>query len=1153
MVPAGRAVFSLSNIIAGAIFILLSGVVLKRGSESSLLKRWSIFCLFAGLFGLFVAVATLTGDPATGLWANRIGMTSAVLALFFFMRFTFVLGNPVLGQRALNYIGLVWAAILVPMFIFTNQLFKGVEISAFSANSPVPGRLMPLYLLYLLYTWAVSLTMAIRAYKQEKGVKKSQAAYVLLGIGIAFFSTTGSVFPIVFNTRSLVATLPHLFLPVFPLIITYAIVKHRLWEIRTVVHRTLGWVLALSIFMAPLYGILWLYSYIGTGMSRFTVVLLLSTTFVVFYAYIRTVKPRLDRLFLRRAFDRQSLLDEFEKDMTVLSDKKQVVKRLVHVIYQGVMPEWTKIEYLPDSGETLAVEVKGTIPEPALNSHGPGSDLLEKAGKMGIVIEKGHMAADQRLAIVRDAAARFLEETGSSVFSVLFHAGRVLGYITLGEKKNLRPYSKEDLDYLELLSSRGSIALSNAVLFGTVDRQRRDLEKLARELESRVNERTRDLSQANERLRDLDKLKSRFFANISHELRTPLTLILVPVESMLEDASTTLDDTLKEQLEGVRMSALKLLKLIDDLLDLSRLEEARLKLKLDLFDVCGLVRKVSDFSRPLALRKNIDLSCDATGEIVIEADETKLEKVFVNLLSNALKFTEPGGSIKVRVQEKAEHGAVLVGVEDTGIGIPDNEIDLVFNRFHQVDDSSTKRHYGSGLGLALVKELIELHCGNITVESELGKGSRFDVELPLRADQVPQESIEKRVRQEPVVMARREADSELKEWSDEILARPEYRFLDLKEATERRLVPRQDGIQPKAARLLVVDDNPQILKYLNNILRDQYDVWSAQDGEKALELLVKHRHDLVIADIMMPKISGIELCQRIKREPKLQDIPVVLLTARQETEHKIQGHKAGADLYIGKPFKKKELLAGVENLLKNRFRRTEVAARRRAASLETLLSGMAHELRNAAHQLQNAHRALVSLVRHMADDKESSDMTRMENVAQRALTRINQVVTSLQQYSQGKMQGKWSKIDWDKLVKSSTDLICGSSDKKVNLVVDIGSNATVLGPREELRQTVINLVENSLQAVEEGGEILVSTRAESGRAVLLVQDNGPGIPEENRERVFDLFFTTKEPGKGMGIGLSLCKRIVQDLGGDIDLESSQGAGTKIRVVLPIAS
>jgi len=1142
-----------------AVLVFVLGVtVWRRRARTAYLQYWSVFCLSAGLWATAVVATSFVGSSAVVLVSVRISFLFAVLSFLSLFWFVASFSGELRARRVISFMALAWAAVLVALFLGTDLLIAGVTPSEFTTFTPVSGPLMPLYGAFLVFIWLLFLVSLVRVFRRSTGLRRTQAGYMLLAFGIACISSVGTMLPTWIGSSTILAALPGLLMPLFPLLITYAMIRHRLWDVRTVMHKTAVWAILLMLLAMPLYGALWLQSTAFPTASATDQAAILLLLFMLAYGYVRFLKPKIDHLFQRRALDQQRLLERFSGEMSTLSGAEEVSSKLLDILEEGLYPETACVRI----GRTT--EEWQTISRPEKRCSGapdPSDPFIIRAVDLGSAVDRSHLEVDEHFAAVLEAAEQYFEETGSQVCLPLVAAGRLVGLVELGGKRNLKAYGREDLEFLERLGGAAATGLSNALLFERVVEQRQDLEEAKGHLEERVLERTKELAQANQQLRQLDELKNRFFANISHELRTPLTTILAPVESILDGELGEFDAEQCEHFEGIRHSALELLKLIDDLLDLSRLEESRLKLRLAPVDLRGLIERIREFTEPLARRKQIALEVVAGESTEAEVDERKLERVIVNLLSNALKFTDPGGRVAIRLD--AGDGRAVIEVKDSGIGIPEQELPHIFDRFRQVDASITRRQGGSGIGLALAQELIELHGGRLVATSHLGRGSTFRAEIPRSADGLPEERIERRLKHEPVEELRREEDQGLPEWSDAILARPEYRFMGLNAATERRAVPRAWNGDPKAARVLVADDNPEVLKLLNQVLGESYELWSVQDGAKAWELFRQNRHDLVLADVMMPEMSGLELCHRIKAEPQLQDTPVVLLTARADTEHRVEGHGVGADAYLTKPFSPAELRAVIGGLLVGRARRTEVAARRRTASLETLLAGMAHELRNAAHQVKNAHSAMSVLTRRALENGETADagdprveleprIDQMEAVAQRALARIAKVVHSLAQYSRGRMQVPWSDHDIDRLVAREVELIPGIGERDVSLDLELDSGARVRGPAEELRQMVLNLVENAVQAVDAGGRVRVATAASSGRVTLSVEDDGCGIPAEHRERVFDLFFTTKDPGRGMGLGLALCQRTVADLGGSIEIRSEEGEGTEVIVELPMA-
>ena len=409
-----------------------------------------------------------------------------------------------------------------------------------------------------------------------------------------------------------------------------------------------------------------------------------------------------------------------------------------------------------------------------------------------------------------------------------------------------------------------------------------------------------------EKLKEVDSLKSRFFANISHEFRTPITLILGPLEKMLPRIQQS---DIKQDLTLMQRNARRLLRLINQLLDLSRLEAGRLKLQTRRQDIVPLVNRFVQSFESQAKLKQIELTFRSHEKTIwMYIDQGKLENIVYNLVSNALKYTSAGGKMTVSLREcestdKFANGYAEIVVQDSGVGIPPDQIDKVFDRFYQADASITREHEGSGIGLALTKELVDLFKGDISVASELGVGTSFTILLPLGRDHLSEDEIVK-VDVEKTKPREKESAPEPTLESEEVALQP----------------PKNRQLQkPKGAPiLLIVEDNSDLRTYMRDILQSNYSIKEAADGEKGFEQALRIIPDLIISDVMMPVMDGIKMCEKLKTDQKTSHIPVILLTARAGLESKLEGLETGADDYIVKPFETKELLVRVRNLFENR-------------------------------------------------------------------------------------------------------------------------------------------------------------------------------------------------------------------------------------------
>ena len=418
------------------------------------------------------------------------------------------------------------------------------------------------------------------------------------------------------------------------------------------------------------------------------------------------------------------------------------------------------------------------------------------------------------------------------------------------------------------------------------------------------------------KLAELNQVRSRLFANLSHEFRTPLTLILGPLRGLVDGRHGELNAAAREQADLMLRNGQRLLRLINQILDLTKLQAGAVTLDPRSHDLIGFARGVTLAFSPLAERRGIALRFTAqVPELRLTFDPEQLEKVLLNLLSNALKFTTRGGEVEVTVG--AQSSGAEMTVRDTGVGIAPNELPRVFERFYQSDSSATRRYEGTGIGLALARELVELHGGTIGVESTLGSGSTFTVKLPLGTS-------ENGVAASPAVPMAHAPTPTTMEASALELATPSAGAPTSPVELADKLP--QAGIEPTKedrTTILIVDDNPDVRAYVRSVLAGTYRVIEAGDGRAGLAATRQMLPDLIVADVMMPEMDGLALGRALKDDAMTDAIPVVLLTARAATEDQIAGYETGADAYLVKPFDPAVLEACVANLLVQRQRLRE--------------------------------------------------------------------------------------------------------------------------------------------------------------------------------------------------------------------------------------
>ncbi len=413
--------------------------------------------------------------------------------------------------------------------------------------------------------------------------------------------------------------------------------------------------------------------------------------------------------------------------------------------------------------------------------------------------------------------------------------------------------------------------------------------------------------------REAAEAKMAFFTDMSHDLRTPLTLIADPVERILDDENLT--GRQKHMLGIVRRNAALLLKLVGEILDLRKIHAGKMELTLTEFNLADAVRLWTDDFKPLAASREVRIEVVADGDLAVRADYYKVERICYNLISNALKYNRKGGSVTVEAIRRG--GNVEITVADTGVGMPKDVISRVFDKFYRVGGGGS----GTGVGLAVVKAFAELHGGRVSVKSVEGEGSEFKVELP--------QKVENAILSTPGTLSKhpegREPDmqKQRKAWIEDVdddIDGNRQGMSSTLTSGGLGYVAEPDGTSASRPLALVVDDNADVREYVAHLLGGEYDVRQAADGKEGLGMALKTVPDLIVCDVMMPVMDGLEMCRRVKAETATSHVPVILLTSNAQENQRAEGYDCGADAYITKPFSSKVLLSRVRNLLENRKR-----------------------------------------------------------------------------------------------------------------------------------------------------------------------------------------------------------------------------------------
>jgi len=403
-------------------------------------------------------------------------------------------------------------------------------------------------------------------------------------------------------------------------------------------------------------------------------------------------------------------------------------------------------------------------------------------------------------------------------------------------------------------------------------------------------------------LRKLNTLKSQLYTNITHEFRTPLTVILGMVDEIKSRLKPGDINRFEESLNMIKRSGGNLLHLVSQMLDLSKLESGKLELQCVQADIIPYLQYLTESFQSLADSKGIKLVFyNEIKEVIMDHDPDKLFNIISNLLSNAIKFTPSGGKVIFHVNKSHETSSekLILKIKDTGIGIPAKELPHIFDRFYQVDGSSTRPGEGTGIGLSLTKELVILMKGKINVKSQPGEGCEFTVSLPVTQNALRQEA---GFKDRPATLEIEDKQEIQTAMEPTLLNSPEY------------LLPNIDD-QPLT---LIVEDSQDVAKYIASCLGKEYKIHFAKDGQEGINKAFELIPDIIICDVMMPEKDGFEVCSTLKQDERTSHIPIIMLTARATKEDKLKGLTSGADAYLSKPFDKKELLIRIEKIIELR-------------------------------------------------------------------------------------------------------------------------------------------------------------------------------------------------------------------------------------------
>ncbi|MDR3679412.1 MAG: ATP-binding protein [Flavipsychrobacter sp.] len=561
------------------------------------------------------------------------------------------------------------------------------------------------------------------------------------------------------------------------------------------------------------------------------------------------------------------------QSLTDTQSNKEIIERTIFAIsdnpydfpfalFYSITGDLAKLEHYTDLGETLAA-----VPQLIdLNADNDVSYLLRE-----VISQRQFEVFDklkERIGIMPKGAWEIAPDKAIVLPIMQIGVKEPYGFLVVG----INPYRLLDEKYSSFFSLIADQVATSFANVHAIEEERKRAQALA----------------------EIDQAKSTFFSNISHEFRTPLTLLLGPIEDALNDPDTIPENRIR--LDVAHRNALRMQKLVNTLLEFSRIEAGRLQGNFQEVNICAFTEGIASSFRSAIEKAGMQLvlRCVPIGEKVF-VDKDMWEKIVLNLISNAFKYSN-GGVINVKIE--AVNNIVQLSVSDQGVGIPEDQFDKIFDRFHRVDSAYGRSQEGTGIGLALVKELVKLHGGSIAVKSKLGAGSVFIVEIPAGSAHLPIDNIQKSQSDSPVSSNSRAFVGEAMKWGTN------------GDTGNANIAPGND--LPDRYKVLIADDNADMRDYMKRLLSDQFNVVTAGNGEQAFETAIAIRPDLILSDVMMPVLDGFGLLKKLRGDTILKNTPFIFLSARAGDEAKVEALDAGADDYMVKPFSAKELSARVD-------------------------------------------------------------------------------------------------------------------------------------------------------------------------------------------------------------------------------------------------
>lgn len=859
------------NLLLIAIAVLnlfLSLLLFIRNPKNLVNIFFSLFVLTGALWPISISFFRMSADANSAVFWGKVIYISGGLVPATFLYFAYIFTKKHFPSFIYSLFSTLVPLIFMATLLFSNLWIKDINFN-FDKTTLILGPIYIGWVIYFMVFMGYGCFILWNKYRMTSGLEKTQLGYILLAM---LFPMIGALpFNIIlpfWGAFQLIFIGPF-FLTIMFSIIGYAIIRHRLFDMRFAFQQSIIYsTLTIITFIICMSGALSFYFFTGVTLKPgvFIVIAVCSVILALIYGKITELARSISGKYLfQSVYDYQKTLRDFSRSLTSYLEMPTLVDIIINTLIQTM--KLHKVAVLVKDFSDNHYKIQKTIgfneengismvKDNFLTSYLEQNPQIIVLDEIVRLIEESYSTTDkERL----QELYNHMEHIEAALVIPIINNKKMISLIVLGHKISGDPYSVQDIELLNAISLQASIALENARLYREVYSLNQNLQVKVNEATAQLQSKNVDLEKANENLKSLDKMKDQLIAVTSHELRTPAsnTQNYLWMTLSRPDPQTVLAPKDKERLQRSLLGIKNLIKLINDILDVSKLEGGKMDVNLEPTDYMEIIRTVVDELMPRAEKKGLSLTVSLIPHIPqsVMADSLKLKEVLINLITNAIKYTDQG-EIIVGVSQK--DGLIVFSVKDTGKGIASENIPKLFTKFYREDtslSSSNPETGGTGLGLYITKSTLSLMNGQIWVESILGQGSTFYFTLPAS--------------NHPVPTTLKSSQKDLKG----IITREDY--LKAKNLT--------DDETPKK-KILLVEDEGEMRIFYSEFLSEKYDVDTASDGDDGLSKLRLQPYDLVLLDIMMPKLDGVGFMQGKQQSPELAKIPVVLLTNLGEKE-----------------------------------------------------------------------------------------------------------------------------------------------------------------------------------------------------------------------------------------------------------------------------